>query len=133
MQFSASRSSALEETGRWMEKNIPANETVYHSAWPDSPYFMCLNPRDDYLSVLDPLYMYYRYPRECALLNDLTLGRVAAPDVAIRRIFKARYGYVNTYESPLLAQINADPKKFKILHRNDAGVIFEIIDSNQKP
>lgn len=124
--YSAARSAQLEDTGRWMDKNIPANQTIYHSYWNDAPYFICLNPKDNYLNVLDPIYMFYRYPKEFDLLNNLSLGRVDKPYETIGKIFKAKYGYLNKFE-PLYRQIRDYPNNFKIIYSGQEGVVFEII------
>jgi len=127
MGFSAARSSHLEDVGRWMERNIPAGETVYHSACADASYFMCLNPKDDYINVADAIYMYHQYPGEFRLIDELMLGRIIPPHAAIRGVFKARYGYVNGYEAPLVRQLYEYPQDIKILYANPEGVVFEII------
>ncbi|MFA5156567.1 MAG: hypothetical protein WC532_04170 [Candidatus Omnitrophota bacterium] len=126
IDFSSARSSRFEETGRWMQKNIPAGQTIYHSYWNDSPYFICLNPKDNYLNCLDPIYMSYRYPRESELLNELRLGRVDKPYVAIRKIFKSGYAYLNKFE-PLYRQALEYPRQFKILYTNSEGAVFELL------
>jgi hypothetical protein len=125
MEFSCTRSMHFENAGRWMNKNIPADQTIYHSYWTDSPYFICLNPKDNYINALDPIYMFYRYPRELKLLNELSLGRVDKPYEAIGRIFKAKYGYLNKFE-PLYRQINDYPRYFKILYEDNEGIVFAL-------
>jgi hypothetical protein len=125
LEFFCARGVQLERVGRWMEKNIPPQETVYHSYWSDSPYFICFNPKDNYINVLDPIYMFYRYPREFDLLNELSLGRVDKPYEAIRKIFKARYGYVNKFE-PLYRQLKDYPSYFKIIYEGGEGVVFQL-------
>jgi hypothetical protein len=126
MEFSCARSLHFEKTGRWMEKNIPAGQTIYHSYWADSPYFICLNPKDNYINTLDPIYMFYRYPREFKLLNELSLGRVDKPYETIGRIFKARYGYLNKFE-PLYRQVNDAPRYFKVLYEDSEGIVFKLL------
>jgi hypothetical protein len=116
----------LEKTGRWMAANIPAGKTIYHSYWAQSPYFICFNPKDNYINVLDPIYMFYRYPREFELLDDLSLGRVYRPYVAIRKVFRAEYGYVNKVE-PLYRQLRDYPANFKIIYEDSEGVVFQVI------
>jgi len=127
MEFSAARSGNLEDIGRWMEKNIPAGETIYHSACADASYFMCLNPKDDYINVADAIYMYHKYPGEFRLIDELMLGRIIPPHAAIRGVFKARYGYVNGYEGPLMRQLYEYQDDIKILYANREGVVFEIV------
>jgi hypothetical protein len=131
MEFFGARSSHLEDIGRWMDAHLPAGETIYHSSCADASYFICLNPKDNYLNVADSIYMSHRYPREFSLIEDLMLGRVIYPQAAIREVFGCRYGYVNSYETPLLRQLYNDHRNFKILYSNPEGVVFEI--SGQTP
>jgi hypothetical protein len=122
--FSA-RSIHFENTGSWMRDNIPAGQTIYHSYWDSSPYFICLNPKDNYLNTLDPMYMFCRYPREFQLLNELSLGRVDKPYEAIGKIFKCGYGYLDKTE-PLYRQISEYPGRFKVLYEDGEGVVFQL-------
>jgi hypothetical protein len=115
-----------EKAAEWMKRNIPAGETVYHASWSDSPYFICLNPKNNYLNVLDPIYMFYRYPGEFALYQDLIWGRIEKPYEALRQVFKVNYGFTRK-ETPLSFQIREDPKHFKIVYENNMGFVFKLI------
>jgi hypothetical protein len=120
------RNSHYEDVGRWMRKHIPAGKTIYHSYWDDAAYFLCFNPKDNYLNINDPIYMFYRYPRELEIINNLSLGRVGNPAEVISRIFKADYGYVRKQE-PLYRQIKEKPGYFKILYEDGEGAVFTIL------
>lgn len=110
----------------WMKKNIPEGETIYHASWSDSPYFICLNPKNNYLTALDPIYMFYRYPREFKTYQNLIWGRVTKPYKPLREIFKVNYGYTRK-ETPLCFQVVDDPEHFKIVYKDDTGLIFKLI------
>jgi hypothetical protein len=110
----------------WMKNNIPAGETIYHASWSDSPYFICLNPKNNYLTVLDPIYMFYRYPKAFMVYRDLIWGRVKEPFTALRDVFKVNYGYTRR-ETPLYFQIIDDPKHFKVVYEDNIGAIFKLI------
>jgi hypothetical protein len=126
MDYASEKNSRLEHVGRWMALVIPAGKTIYHSYWSDSPYFLCLNPKDKYIIVLDPIYMLWPYPREYALLRELRMGEVEKPEVAISKIFKADYGYVHKSE-PLYRQVLSSPQYFKIIYDDIEGVVFELV------
>lgn len=118
-------SADYEDIGKWMERNIPRGQTIYHSYWDDASYFICLNPKNNYINMNDPIYMYYLYPKESALLEDLSMWRVDNPHTALSRIFRVKYGYLRKTE-PLYRQITGDKLHFKILYENDSGAVFEI-------
>lgn len=132
MEFGTTRNSHLESVARWMGKNLPADETVYHSSFSDAAIFMCLNPKDNYINVADPIYMYSRYPEEARLLDEMMLGRLEPAYAAIRGIFHARYAYVSSLERPLLRQLAGYPGQVKVLHEDTVGTVFEITVDDQR-
>lgn len=126
LDYFAATSTHYENIAKWMERNIPENQTIYHSNWDDSSYFICLNPKNNYINTNDPIYMRYIYPREFAIIDDLSMGRVNNPHEVLDKIFKTRYGYLRKAE-PLYRQIANDTKHFKILYENNSGSVFELI------
>ncbi len=114
-----------ENVARWLKKRIPPGETIYHAYWSDSPFFIALNPKNNYLVVLDPIYMFYRYSRIYLTYRDLKKGMVAKPYIALKEIFKVNYGYVRN-ESPLYRQIKNDKRHYKILYEDNLGIVFGI-------
>jgi len=116
-----------ENVGKWMNKNIPEGETIYHVNWSDSPYFICLNPKNNYIVVLDPIYMFYRYPRAYLLYFDLSRGADAKPYKTLKEFFKVNYGYTDK-GNYLYSQIKKDAKHFKILYDDELGIVFKIIN-----
>lgn len=117
-----------EDTARWMNRNIPAGEIIYHASWSDSPYFICLNPKNNYLVVLDPIYMFYRYPTLYKIYEDLRYGKIKKPYRIIKKMFKAKYGYTSKLNTGLFYQINKDKKHFKILYEDNMGIVFKVMD-----
>lgn len=116
-----------ENVARWMNANIPEGETIYHSIWSDSAYFICLNPKNNYLVVLDPIYMIFHNGQAYLAYRDLYEGRISNPFELIRKMFKTSYGY--TRKSTLLyPQVINNPDKAKIIYEDNLGVVFKIID-----
>lgn len=113
-------------TAIWMKNNIPARQTIYHASWSDSPYFICFNPKNNYLNVLDPIYMFYRYPKEFLAYQNLIWGKTEKPYEPLRDIFKVNYGFTRK-ETPLYFQIVKDPQHFKIVYENSMGAVFKLI------
>lgn len=114
-----------QDIAYWMKRNIPAGETIYHTFWYDSPYFICLNPKNNYIAVLDPIYMFYRYPKEYLAYVKLARGGIEKPYEVLSRIFKVNYGYARK-DAALSQQIKQDPGHFKILYENNWGFVFKI-------
>jgi len=126
LEFLAVRNSYYENAGSWMRKNIPEGETIYHSYWDDSSYFIYMNPKNNYINTNDPIYMFYRYPNEFSLIDKLCMGMVINPHEALGRIFKARYAYLRKDE-PLYRQIKSDANRFRLLYEDNYGAIFELL------
>jgi len=118
-------SSRREAAGRWMRDHIPRGQTIYHSYWDDSAYFMCMNPKNDYINTLDPVYMFYAFPEEFGILDKLNLGRINNPRGILEKVFKIKYGYLRKIE-PLYRQIVQDKLDFNIVYADEAGAVFEI-------
>lgn len=116
-----------ENMANWMRMNIPAGETIFHSGWWHSVYFIALNPKNNYLVTLDPIYMFYRYPRYYQLYKKISGGEVKKPHLFIKRIFKSRYGYTEK-GTGLYWQIAGDKNNFSIVYQDGLGIIFKIID-----
>jgi len=120
-----------EKVARWMNKNIPAGQTIYHAYWSDSPAFICLNPKNNYMVVLDPIYMFYRYPKEYIIYQDLRKGKVSNPQEAFRKLFRTDYGYTRNNNS-LYLQIKEDSQNFKILYEDDLGIVFQVLPDGDR-
>ena len=115
-----------EQAGKWMEKNIPAGELIFHANWSDSQYFIGLNPRNDYFVTLDPVYMYKRDSELYKLYRDVSFGRTTDPYTVLKDNFKVKYGYAGkNYFNGLIEQIRKDPR-FRILAEDSFGVIFSL-------
>jgi len=118
--------SHYEKVASWMKNNLPAGETIYHANGSDAPYFICLNPKDDYIFSNDPIYMFYLYPHQYEIYKMLREGKIANPSDVLRKVFHIRYGYTRT-KNPLFYQIKNDQAHFKALYEDQLGMIFEII------
>jgi len=116
-----------ETVARFMRENIPPGELVYHTSWVDASYFLCLNPKDYYLVLCDPIYMFYRYPEIYMLNLKLRQGGINRPVDVIKGILKSRYGYVKK-EFPLFLQISSAGSGFKIIYEDDLGAVFKVLD-----
>jgi len=116
-----------ETMGKWMEKNIPEGELIFHANWSDSQYFIGLNPKDDYFVTLDPVYMYNKNPELYRIYRDVSFGRTQDPYSVFKDVFNVKYGYAGkSYFNGLIEQVRKDPR-FTILAEDQFGVIFKLI------
>lgn len=116
-----------EAAGKWMEKNIPEGELIFHANWSDSQYFIGLNPKNDYFVTLDPIYMYYKDPELYKIYRDVSFGRTSDPYSVLKDTFKVKYGYAGkSYFNGLIDQVRKD-SRFTILAEDQFGVIFKLI------
>ncbi|MEW6008622.1 MAG: hypothetical protein AB1629_03205 [Candidatus Omnitrophota bacterium] len=115
-----------ENAASYMRRNIPSGQTIYHAKWSDAPFFICLNPKNNYLVVCDPIYMSYYFPRIFTIYNNLQIGKLEKPYEVLDRIFKVSYGFTRR-DHLIYPQVKNDPRHFKVLYENEIGIIFKII------
>ncbi len=114
-----------EAVGKWMEKNIPEGELIFHANWSDSQYFIGLNPKNDYFVTLDPVYMYNKNPELYRIYRDVSFGRANDPYSVVKNTFNVKDVYAGkNYFSGLIEQIRKD-SRFTILAEDGFGIIFE--------
>lgn len=109
----------------WMKTHIPPGQLIYHNYWSDPSYFLCFNPNNDYLVVLDPFYMYHRYPELYLFYLDLSKGNVDNVYDSLNNIFKVNYGYTRK-DNLFCAKVMNDPSRFNILYEDDLGIVFDL-------
>lgn len=116
---------AAEQAAYWMKENIPRGETVYHSKWGYSPFLICINPKNNYLVTLDPIYMYYWSAKIQKIYQKMAGGKEPRAYHHLKNTFKTRYGFTNT-EHAFYKLIYKNPQ-FKILYNKDGYVVFEVL------
>ncbi len=125
----ASRNTHYELVGKWMKKNIPPKETVYHAYFSDSPYFFYMNPKNRYILMLDPIFMIYYNKRLYNIYRDIADGQYKNPQLMIKEYFSASYGYTRKNANFYSMNIKSNPH-FKILYEDKRGVVFKIVDEH---
>lgn len=117
-----------ERVAAWMTQNIPVGQTIFHSNWSDSQYFIGLAPQYNYFVTLDPIYMYNWNQNLYLKYRDISFGRTSDPYSELKNTFKITYGYVGkNYFSALASQIRAS-SKFEILAEDNLGLVFKLKD-----
>ncbi len=124
-----SRNTHYELVGKWMKKNIPPKETVYHAYFSDSPYFFFMNPKNRYILILDPIFMVYYNRGLYNIYRDITDGKYKNPHRLIKKYFDALYGYTRKDTNLYNMNIKNNPH-FRILYEDEKGIIFKIKDKS---
>ena len=75
----------------WMHANVPAGQTVFNTDWDDFPRLFYFDSSHNYVSGLDPGYLYDKNPELSGLYERITLGKEEDPGPLIRDRFGARY------------------------------------------
>ena len=112
-----------ELTAKWMNDNIPNDEIIYHTYWKDAAYFFCLNPENNYIVILDPIFMFYRSPDDYLKYRRLKNGLDSTPHKTIKNM-GIRFGYTMK-NSKLYLQIRENPN-FTIIYEDSYGIVFKI-------
>ena len=79
----------------WMRANVPPGERVFNTDWDDFPRLFYYDPSHNYVTGLDPTYLYDRDPTLSKLYERITLGEVEDPGPLIRDRFHARYVFTD--------------------------------------
>ena len=92
-----SRTPTTKRGAEWMRANVPAGELVFNTDWDDFPRLFYYDPTHNYVSGLDPTYLYDRDPALSKLYDRITLGEEEDPGPLIRDRFGARYVFTDNF------------------------------------
>jgi len=125
-----SQNTHYENAAKWMKDNVPGGETIYHAYWSDSPYFICFNPKNNYLVALDPIYMYYFSPKTYEIYRDLKNGLIKEEAYSyLKYTFGVTYGYTRK-SAGFYTTIKGD-NRFKIIYEDEYGVVFKLVSEKK--
>ncbi len=79
----------------WMGANIPSGLIVFNTDWDDFPRLFYYNPKHNYVSGLDPTYLFDKDPALSRLYDRITLGHEKDPGPLIRDRFGSRYVFTD--------------------------------------
>jgi hypothetical protein len=85
------RHDYYEAGADWMRRNVPPGQLIFNTDWDDFPRLMYFDPTHNYVSGLDPSYLYDKNPDLSRLYDSITLGKEEDPARFIRDRFGARY------------------------------------------
>ncbi len=116
----------------WMRANVPAGERVFNTDWDDFPRLFYFDPAHNYVSGLDPTYLYDKDKSLSELYDGITLGREEDPGPLIRDRFGARYVFTDNSHDDFF--LNArESGWFEIIYEDSDCTILQIRDQKQEP
>jgi hypothetical protein len=84
-----------QKGAEWMRANIPSGQIVFNINWDDFPRLFFYDPTHNYISGLDPNYLYDKDPALSRLYDRITLGEQDDPGPLIRDRFRSRYVFTD--------------------------------------
>lgn len=76
---------------QWLRNNVPPGQMIFNTDWDDFPRLFYYAPSYQYVSGLDPNYLYDKDQDLSRLYDRITLGQEEDPGPLIRDRFGARY------------------------------------------
>ncbi len=127
--------SASHETysagAAWMRANVPPGHLVFNTDWDDFPRLFYYDPSHNYVSGLDPTYLYDRDRELSELYDSITLGKEEDPGPLIRDRFGARFVFTDNSHDDFF--LNArESGWFDIVYEDSDCTIFHIRDQKQE-
>jgi len=122
------------EGAAWMRTNIPPGQLVFNTDWDDFPRLYYFDSLHDYVSGLDPNYLYDRNPELSNLYDSITLGHEEDPGPLIRDRFGARYVFTDNTHHDFMEHARASGW-FDIVYEDEQCMILYIRDekSDENP
>jgi hypothetical protein len=136
--------STVEEIGRsephdhyragaeWMRANIPRGQIVFNTDWDDFPRLFYFDETHNYVSGLDPSYLFDKNPDLSRLYDRITLGREDDPGPLIRERFGARYVFSDNAHDDFFQHARASGW-FDIVYEDTQCTIMYIRDEKLDP
>jgi hypothetical protein len=118
----------------WMRQNIPAGERVFNTDWDDFPRLFFFDPNHNYVSGLDPTYLYSRDAELSKLYENITLGKENDPAPLIRDKFGARYVFTDNlkiHDNFLFQALNSG--WYDAVYKDDDCTVLKMRDQQGDP
>lgn len=111
----------------WMSANVPRGERVFNTDWDDFPRLFFFDPNHNYISGLDPTYLYDRDSSLSKLYDRITLGEEEDPGPLIRDRFGARYVFTDNLHQDFFDNARHSGW-FEIVYEDSECTILHILD-----
>jgi hypothetical protein len=116
----------------WMRDNVSSPQTIFNTDWDDFPRLFYYDPTHNYVSGLDPTYLFDKDSSLSRLYDRITLGNEENPGPLIRDRFGARYVFTdNEHDKFYNAAIESG--WFEIVYEDQECTILHIRDFKGQP
>lgn len=116
----------------WMRANVPAGQRVFNTDWDDFPRLFYYDPTHNYVSGLDPTYLYDHDPALSKLYDRITLGEQEDPGPLIRDRFGARYVFTDNSHGDFFDNAKTSGW-FEIVYEDRDCTVLHIRDQKVEP
>jgi hypothetical protein len=116
----------------WMKANIPSGQIIFNTDWDDFPRLFYYDPTHNYVSGLDPHYLYNKNPELSKLYDRITLGDEADPGPLIRDRFRSRYVFTDNAHDKFYNNA-IESGWFEIVYEDKDCTILHILEHKGQP
>jgi hypothetical protein len=116
----------------WMRSNVTTAQIIFNTDWDDFPRLFYYDPTHNYVSGLDPTYLFDRDQPLSKLYDRITLGDEEDPGPLIRDRFGARYVFTDNGHDKFFANA-IESGWFDIVYEDTECTILHIRDQRGEP
>lgn len=116
----------------WLKENVPSGQIVFNTDWDDFPRLFYYDPTHNYVSGLDPTYLFDKDPALSQLYDQITLGKEQDPGPLIRDRFHSRYVFTDNEHDEFYNNA-IESGWFEIVYEDPECTILHILDFKAAP
>ena len=116
-----------EAGASWLRVNVPPGELVFNTDWDDFPRLFYYDDTHNYVTGLDPSYLFDKNPDLSQLYDRITLGQQDDPGPLIKDRFGARYVFSDNEHHDFFDKARASGW-FDIVYEDTQCTIMRIRD-----
>jgi hypothetical protein len=116
----------------WMRSNVSSPQTIFNTDWDDFPRLFYYDSSHNYVTGLDPTYLYDKNPTLSHLYERITLGDEEDPGPLIRDRFGARFVFTDNGHDKFY-NTAVESGWFDVVYEDGDCTILQIRDAKGAP
>jgi len=116
----------------WMRLNVPSPQTIFNTDWDDFPRLFYYDPTHNYVTGLDPTYLFDKDPALSRLYDRITLGNEEDPGPLIRDRFRSRFVFTDN-EHDKFYNNAIESGWFDVIYEDSECTILQIREQKSEP